>query len=268
MLIKVRDVDYWVEMSGQGPPLLLLHGFTGSHKNWEPYLRIFGQSHQVIAIDLLGHGNSSSPPDAARYSMEQVVDDLLTLLTVWSYDKIHLLGYSMGGRLALNFAVKASGRVDKLVLESASPGIEDVRERNERRRADEALADFIEREGIEAFVDYWTHLPLFATQRGLPHGIQEQIRCQRLKNQAQGLANCLRGMGTGAQDSLWGSLSRLTIPTLLLAGELDGKFCSMGAAMRDKLPNGRFLAIEKAGHTIHIERPSLFHAAVFDFLSQ
>ncbi|MBP2645672.1 MAG: 2-succinyl-6-hydroxy-2,4-cyclohexadiene-carboxylate synthase [Firmicutes bacterium] len=268
MLIPVRDVEYWVEMSGSGKPLVLLHGFTGGHKSWGPYLKSFGQTHRVIAIDLLGHGKSSAPSDAARYSMEQVREDLLALLNLWGFEKIDLLGYSMGGRLALHFAVTARERVEKLVLESASPGIESSQARSERRRADEALAAFIEREGIESFVEYWTQLPLFATQRKLSPEIQAQNRCQRLGNQAQGLANCLRGMGTGVQYSLWDSLRYLTIPTLVLAGALDGKFCSIGAAMQDVLPCGHFMIIPQSGHTIHMEQPELFREAILDFLNE
>src|SRR5579884_412747 len=180
-----------------GPTLVLLHGFTGSALGWDGLLDAFASAGlRVIALDLHGHGRSDAPPDAWRYAMEHCQADIiaaLDLLGVHSGEAI-LLGYSMGGRIALYCAF--SGYFRALILESASPGIADPIEREQRRLSDMALADRIERDGIASFVHYWENLPLFASQHSLPPDKQAALHQQRLNNNPQGLANSLRGVGT------------------------------------------------------------------------
>jgi 2-succinyl-6-hydroxy-2,4-cyclohexadiene-1-carboxylate synthase len=170
-------------------------------------------------------------------------------------ERFDLLGYSLGGRVALHLALEAPQRVGKLVLESASPGIADPDERAARVAADEALAARIERDGVAKFVAYWEEVPLFASQRRLPLNVRQ--RNQRLANSAQGLANSLRGMGSGAQRSLWHALGRLRMPLLLLVGERDRKFVSIAQAMVAQIANCRVQTAD-AGHAVHLEQPERF----------
>src|SRR5205807_809180 len=109
----------------------------------------------------------------------------------------------------------------------ASPGLASATEREQRRQSDSALAERIEREGVKAFIDYWEQIPLFASQNSLPREKREALREQRLNNRARGLANSLRGVGTGAQPALHARLPELNLPALLIAGELDTKFCQI-----------------------------------------
>jgi 2-succinyl-6-hydroxy-2,4-cyclohexadiene-1-carboxylate synthase len=161
----------------------------------------------------------------------------------------------MGGRLALYLAVHHPGVVATLSLESASPGLKTERERRDRRATDEALAARIEREGIEAFVDYWEALPLWESQRGLPPKIRAAQRERRLANDPVGLANSLRGMGTGVQPSLWEALPGVNQPTSLLTGERDRKFTVIAEQMRAALPRATLASAPGAGHNIHLEQP-------------
>lgn len=249
------------------PPLLLLHGFTGSSANWDHLLPLFGARYSVIGVDILGHGRSASPPDPNRYTMAQVAADLIALLDAWQIKQTALLGYSMGGRLALYLACHFPARFSQLILESSSPGLATAAERAARRQSDEALAAWIEAHGIEAFVDRWEKLPLWASQQQLPEEVRHRLRQQRRQNNPVGLANSLRGMGTGAQPSLWEKLPELALPTLLIAGELDSKFVAINEQMVGLLPNGRLHLIPQAGHTTHLERPSAFAMAVTNFLA-
>ena len=218
--------------------LVLLHGFTGSATNWVPLFSTLAlPSMRMIAIDMLGHGQSSAPAHPERYTIQHCEADILAVLTelgVVSGEAI-LLGYSMGGRIALYTAFSHFFRA--LILESASPGLAVPDEREQRRHSDEILAASIERDGMEAFVEHWEQLPLFASQSNLPMATRQILHRQRLANQAQGLANSLRGVGTGAQPSLHMQLSTLTIPVLLLAGELDTKFCTIARKMERQLPS-------------------------------
>ena len=253
---------------GAGRPLLLLHGFTGSAATWAGLAAQLAPQHQCIALDLIGHGQSGAPADPARYTMDHAVQDIAGLLDVLGISRVDLLGYSLGGRLALQFAVAAPGRVRALILESASPGLASPAERAARIAADDALAEVIERDGIEAFVAHWEALPLWASQAELPAELRARQRTQRLANRPQGLANSLRGMGTGRQRALWDVLPAFTIPTLLLAGALDAKFSAIAQQMAATLPRADLAIIAAAGHAIHLEQPEIFGQRVAVFLEQ
>ena len=244
--------------------ILLLHGFTGSRKNWfflAPKLVELGYT--VVVPDILGHGESDAPEDAEAYRMERITADILSHFP----QPITVLGYSMGGRLALYMAVNFPEKVNRLILESSSPGLADSTERQARIESDNALADLILENGIEAFVNRWEAVPLFASQKRLPAERQKGLRAQRLGNRPIGLANSLRGMGTGQQPSLWDDLDQLQIPILLLAGDLDRKFVAIGKQMLTQLPNANLQIIEDAGHTIHFEKPTLYAKLMCEWLS-
>ncbi len=254
----------FAETKGQAASLLLLHGFSGSGANWAEHAQVFAQHFQVITVDLLGHGHAEAPENPAPYAIEQAAGDLIGVLDALGIGKAHLLGYSMGGRLALYTALAYPARFDRLILESASPGLKTEAERRARMAQDEALAARIENEGIAAFANYWTNLPLFATQ---PPEVRARLHAQRLQNNSPGLANSLRGMGTGVQPSLWGRLSELALPTLLLCGELDTKFAAINAEMHALMPRSELVTFPGAGHTLHAEQPERFRAEVLRFLA-
>jgi 2-succinyl-6-hydroxy-2,4-cyclohexadiene-1-carboxylate synthase len=264
---EIARLRYHVAESGAGEPLVLLYGFTGSAANWREALDALSDRWRVIAIDLPGHGLTDKPQDIERYRMESVADDLAALLVQLEATPAHWLGYSMGGRLALYAAIAHRQSVRSVILESASPGLADPAERRARRMRDEALAAQIEAEGVAKFVDAWEALPLFATQARLSPEVRGRLRAQRLNNSPGGLAASLRGMGTGAQPSLWNRLGEIDRSALLLAGELDAKFAAIGGRMAAAIPRARLEIVADAGHTIHLERPAIFAQIVGDFLS-
>lgn len=267
MFVTMRDgLRLHVRVQGTGEPLLLIHGFTGSIEAWgEGSLSGLAQAYQVVAVDLVGHGESDVSPDPARYGMDEMLMDIWQVLDSMSIDRARWLGYSMGGRIAIAGAVRNASRISSLVLESASPGLATEGERRARRRADEALAEGLLRGGMEEFVDHWMGLPLFATQGKLPPGIVAAHRERRLRNRPEALAACLRGFGTGVQPSFWDALSAIELPTLLLAGEEDRKFTEIALRMADLIPGSTLRLIPRAGHTIHLENPFAWLAAVRTF---
>lgn len=266
--VAVNDVYLNVEQTGFGPPLVLLHGFTGSAANWEPHFADFGRHYTVYAIDIIGHGESAAPVDLSHYRMEQAVEDLSALLDRLDLASLALLGYSMGGRVALHLALALPERIRALVLESASPGIADPAERAARVRADESLAVSIERDGLEAFIDRWQRLPLFASQQRLPLEVRQRHRTARLANSTTGLANSLRGMGAGAMTPVWDRLETFDSPVLLLAGARDPKYVEQGEAMAKLMPQATRLVLPDVGHTTHLEAPELFDRTVLDWLTR
>ena len=268
--VYVNGVRLGIEQRGESrssdQTLVLLHGFTGSAAGWGHHMDLLADYDlRIIAIDLLGHGQSDAPEDAKRYSIEHYQNDILAALQELDVhqDQAIILGYSMGGRIALYTAF--SGFFRALILESASPGLENPAERKERRMSDEALATSIEREGIPTFIERWERLPLFANQKTLSFECREALHRQRLQNNAIGLTQSLRGVGTGVQPSLYAQLPTLHIPVLLIAGELDTKFTTIAKHMAQALPQSQLHIIPAAGHTVHLEQPQLFTSLVGDF---
>lgn len=268
--VAVRDgLHLAVGERGEGPPLLLLHGFTGSAEAWgERILSGLAREHRVLAVDLPGHGGSDAPTDPGRYRLEEVVRDLVDLLDRMGAPRARWVGYSMGGRVALGAAVLAPERVERLVLEGASPGLAGEEERRERRVSDEALAARIEAEGITRFVDGWMDLPMFATQWRLPIAVIEMERMRRLQNRAEGLAASLRGLGPGSQPPLWDRLPEVRAPVLVLTGAEDGKLTEVASRMARLLPDARHTVVAGAGHAVHLEAPGAWLEAVTGFLGR
>ncbi|WP_243291136.1 2-succinyl-6-hydroxy-2,4-cyclohexadiene-1-carboxylate synthase [Bacillus sp. FJAT-47783] len=267
MKMSVRGVNYFVEICGEGEPIVLLHGFTGDCSTWDEIQKDLAH-YQLIKVDILGHGQTDSPIEESRYQMEEVVEDLRNLLEQLQIHQAHFLGYSMGGRLALSFAAIYPNMVSSLILESSSPGLKLEQEKIDRRKSDERLASFILNNGMKAFVDYWERIPLFQSQSSLTNETRTQIRKQRLQNNPIGLANSLRGMGTGSQPSWWHKLHELKVPVLIICGEKDMKFCRIAQDMDDRLLNSRVHIVLNAGHAVHVEQSRIFGKIVSEFIQR
>ncbi len=267
--IAVNGVSLNVETSGRGdgPALLLLHGFTRDSRAWQPLLPYF-EDYRTVRVDLIGHGKSDAPPDAERYSMEHAVEDLTALLHHLDIERTALLGYSLGGRVALHFAVAAPELLWALVIESVSAGIDDPMERDARFANDMQLATSIASEGIESFADRWQAQSLFASQRHLPPAVLEEQRRQRLENSTLGLANSLLGMGAGAQRWLMPELPEIDVPTLFLAGALDERYAALAPLLAAAVPGAEHHVINGAGHTVHLEQTEPYAGLVTEFLNR
>lgn len=262
MYFSVEDMDYWYEITGEGIPVVLLHGFTGSTTTWNNIIESSPQGIQYITIDLPGHGRTKGN---LIKTMDATCSDLYKLIQHLKLGEFYLVGYSMGGRTALTFALKYPEQLQGLVLESASPGLKGDAERKVRKENDATLAERILSNGVEAFIDYWENIPLFHTQKLLSEEQQQAIRNERLSQDAEGLASSLRGMGTGMQASNWEQLADVQIPVHLLVGSLDEKFVEINLRMAELLPNAILEIFEDAGHAIHIEKPADFNAYIVAF---
>ena len=157
VLVPINGIDYHVQRSNNPalPVIVLLHGFTGSAGTWSEVIGLLKGKYHIVAVDLIGHGKTTAPLDSSRYSMEKQVADLETLFREFNIPKFTLLGYSMGGRIALSYTIKFPKRVASLLLESSTPGLKTDIERIERIKKDELLAQRISSEGIRLFVEFW-----------------------------------------------------------------------------------------------------------------
>jgi 2-succinyl-6-hydroxy-2,4-cyclohexadiene-1-carboxylate synthase len=257
-LIDAGGVRLHVEEAGSGEPVVLLHGFTGSSRAMAHIATGLCEAYRTISIDIVGHGRSEAPSDAAAYSMTACVGQLEAVFDELNLREVHLIGYSMGGRVALAFSVDHPTRVRSVLLVGASAGIRDPRQREERACADDALAERIEREGIEAFVDFWMAQSfLVDAQRLGARGVAE-ARKIRLENSAHGLAASLRGMGSGAQPPIHDALARVDSPICFAVGDEDRKFQRIAAESSRDLPNARIEIVPGAGHSAHTDNPVAF----------
>jgi len=247
-------LSYFVE--GVGPPVTLLHGFTQSGRSWREVISKMPAGWKWIVPDLRGHGKTQTRR-GAPCSMDACTEDLVALWEELDLGRTHLVGYSMGGRLALHIAAHRPERVASLLTVGAHAGLdEDAREG--RRRGDDGLAERIEKEGIEAFVNYWGALPLFAGLERRGPSYVAQVREERLENHVAGLACSLRGMGAGVMEPVWGEVARATFPCTFVAGQLDHGYVASARRLAAAVPDGRFEIVPRAGHAVHQERPDAF----------
>lgn len=260
LTVNVRgiDISYMIANPDGNETVVLLHGFTGSMMTWNEVIEHLPLDIRIIAVDLSGHGKSSVTIPVERYQMEEQVEDLKSLFDYLNLTSFTLIGYSMGGRIALGFACTYPHQISKLLLESASPGIEDSRDRLLRISADEQLAMKIEKEGLVAFVDFWEEIPIFQSQNQLSEKKKIAIRRERLNQDAIGLASSLRGIGTGQQPSFWMQLPELSMPVVCITGEYDEKFKNIATRMSSLLKNSQHLEVLGVGHAIHVENPVQF----------
>jgi 2-succinyl-6-hydroxy-2,4-cyclohexadiene-1-carboxylate synthase len=268
MRLSLNGLEFNVEVDGRGPSLLVLHGFTGSVRAWADVRPTMAAFARAIFMDAIGHGRSAAPPDGDRYTLDWSTRDLTALLDALEIDTLDTLGYSMGGRAALHFAVHAPERVRNLILESASPGIEDEAERLQRAGSDDALADRIERAGIESFVAEWERLPLLLPTRHVSDAARANQHAQRLANSPVGLANSLRGMGVGQQASLWSRLPQVKQPVQLIVGAHDTRYRRIAERMQSLMPHAQLAVVAAAGHTVHLDQPAQFVQLVESALVQ
>jgi 2-succinyl-6-hydroxy-2,4-cyclohexadiene-1-carboxylate synthase len=211
-----------------------------------------GERYRALAPDIRGHGAAT---ERRPVDLEHVVADLSELTP----ESFTLVGYSMGGRIALHVGLALAPSVVRLVLIGASPGIADPDERAQRRAADERLASEIERSTIEEFAAGWARTPVLS---GQPTAVADAVHADRLRNAPAGLARALRGLGTGALPSLWGRLGELALPTTLIAGERDRKFTALAQAMGRAMPRAEVVIVPGAGHAVHLEAPDAVAAAI------
>lgn len=259
----VGDATYAYEVIGDGNPIVLLHGFTSNRSTWTEFIATWKSDYKLITVDLPGHGDTKVN---SIKSMEDCCHDLAKLFKHLGISSFHLVGYSMGGRTALSFAMFYPELILSLTLESSSPGIQSIQEQKERQKQDEHLANRIENEGIKLFVNYWECVPLFESQKNLHNNIKKKIRNERLSQSAYGLVQSLRGMGTGVQPSWWDHLSGLKCPTLLIVGALDQKFVKINKLMNSYMQHSFVEIVNEAGHNVHIEQPAAFNQLVGKFI--
>lgn len=257
--VKLGEYHYGVTVVGDGKPLVCLHGFSESGTTWDG---IHVDGYRMIRIDLIGHGTSSRPTEVGAYTMSQMLLDIHHIVYALAGESYALLGYSMGARIALLYALEYPLEVTKLILESGSVGIEGTVERSERREADMALGKRIREQTIEWFAENWAKLDVFKSQYALPNAVQHRIQQRRLQNSPHALAFTLEGSGQGVMPYVGHRLQELTMPICYISGELDTKYTEIG---KQYFAHAHHVVLG-AGHNVHVEKPCQYMCIVKEFL--
>jgi len=254
--------------SGEGPPLVLLHGFTGNHTSWDGWLPELSKRFRVFALDLPGHGDTKFDGRDSATGLPHVAAVIDRWLEKQGVVKADFIGYSMGGRTLLHLAALFPQRISSMIILSASPGIEDAAERSRRAHADDVLADRIESEGLETFVREWMEQPLFETLTlAEPQRVAAE-RSRKLAGDGPSFAQALRQFTPGRQPSLWPALARMEMRSLILSGALDKKYVDISSQMVAAMPRAEGVVIEGAGHALLLENPVATEAAVAAFYAE
>lgn len=257
-------LQYHSHGTPERPTLCFLHGFMGRSSDWSEIVETLSEDYFCLTVDLPGHGQSLKCP-THFYSMEGTAQALLEVFDELGIECCTLVGYSMGGRVALYVSLTHSSRIERLVLESASPGLETEEEREDRRQVDDERARRIEQD-LDSFLEGWYRQPLFASLS--EHELVEEMVAARRTNDSSELARALRGLSPGEQPSLWEYLQHVEIPTLLLTGALDSKYEAVTEETAARIESARRVLVPRAGHNVHAERPQRFLEVLVRFLEQ
>jgi 2-succinyl-6-hydroxy-2,4-cyclohexadiene-1-carboxylate synthase len=228
-------------------PVVLLHGFAGTARHWDRVRAMLDPGRvDALALDL-----SDTAP--------LTVDGVAALVALRAPERFALAGYSMGGRVALHAALAMPERVTRLVLISASAGIADELERAARRESDEGLAVAIEAHGIEAFIERWREVPIFA---GDPPEVRDAVAADERRSSPATLAASLRGLGPGVVEPMWDRLGELRMPVAILAGQRDVRYVETGRRLAAAIAGSTLEIVPGAGHRLALEAPAAVAAAL------
>jgi 2-succinyl-6-hydroxy-2,4-cyclohexadiene-1-carboxylate synthase len=252
------------------PVILFLHGFMGNCHEFDSAISLLSQNFCCLTLDLPGHGKNQVLDSDEYYTIAYTAQGIINLLDILNIFQCSLVGYSMGGRLALYLTLHFPERFPQVILESASPGLASEIERLERIQRDNQIAQKLIRisqsqnNDFAIFLSKWYSQPIFGNIKNHPQF--EQIITSRLENNPSQLAKSLRCMGTGKQPSLWEKIKDLQQPTLLLVGEHDEKFVAINQKMADVCKLFQLKIIPNAAHNIHIENLQDFVKNIHHFL--
>ena len=266
--VDVAGYQFHYTLSGQldgvKPAILFLHGFMGDCHTFDRIIPWLKDDFSCLSVDLPGHGQTKTPILDRSDTLQKVASALIDLLTCLGLARCALVGYSMGGRLALYLTLHFPERFVKTILESASPGLKTQVEREERIERDFKLARDLETGSFSAFLWRWYDNPLFASLRQHPEF--PKIMKMRLSNDPIALAKTLRNLSTGRQPSLWEMLVDNQIPLFLLSGEFDTKFIAINTEMKQHCQTAKLKIVPGCGHNIHFEDPPTFARLLREFL--
>jgi 2-succinyl-6-hydroxy-2,4-cyclohexadiene-1-carboxylate synthase len=261
------NLYYVTQGDSQNPPLVLLHGFLANHKDWQETVKTFKENYYCIVIDLPGHGGSVI--NESNDSFEGCAAQINAILDSLNLECCHLLGYSMGGRIALYTILSYPDRFQSFIMEGSCPGLKTKEEQEERVKQDAYIAKRIEKEknNFRGYLDKWYEQPFFKSLKDDPVKYEFFLE-SRLENNPMQVAYALRVFGIGAQISLWERLAEVKVPVCLIVGEDDSKFYCFAEDMKKRFKQAELYVISVCGHNVHIEKTEEYVRILSNFLKK
>jgi 2-succinyl-6-hydroxy-2,4-cyclohexadiene-1-carboxylate synthase len=227
--------------------VLFIPGFMQRGDAWRPVAELLPERYPSTLLDHAEHSFEGRMREIAESGADVLV------------------GYSLGGRLALRAAMRSPESVNALVLVGATAGIEEGPLRVQRAEADEKLASWMEAMPIEDIVSLWERQPLFADQSDV---LVDEQRPGRLSHDPRSLALLLRTAGQGILEPVWHDLRALEVPLLAVAGARDEGYTAAAKRIARVAPNARAAIVEEAGHAAHLQQPAAVAALITGFLDE
>jgi len=246
----------------KGPVVVLLHGFMGSLHDWSDLRNRLRPRYRTMAIDLPGHGQTPLTKD---FDFNDTCQGLADWLRSRGLQDVHLIGYSMGARIALGMSLRDADCIASLVLESAHPGLEIDADRKARQVQESTWAAAVNDDQAK-FLSEWADGPLFRRQRQRNPEAAEAMMLRRNQGDPQNWADAQNSMGLARQPNFWSDLPSLNLPVLLVTGAEDSKFGQLADRMMNQLPQASHRSISESAHCVHLEQPAAFFQTVSRFM--
>lgn len=270
MQIQVGSIRYFVrhyECSENNKPIVLLHGFSGSGESFDHVCTNLSKSSPLWTIDLIGHGKTDSPDVPFYYRLDSQLEQLNTLFSKLKLDSPILLGYSMGGRLAMNYAVNFPDKISGLILESTNTGIENESDKRKRELVDTELSNDI-RIDYKSFLKKWNRIPLFKSANSASLKQMENFkRIQKLQNPV-GLAHSISQFSPAFMPEISNRLYQIPKPILIITGENDRKYTELWLDLSRHLRFPHHRIIQNAGHRVHLDNPDDYIMAIENYITE
>ncbi|MBI2491323.1 MAG: alpha/beta fold hydrolase [Candidatus Rokubacteria bacterium] len=262
---RVNGVELYYEVHGRGDWLVLVHEFSGCSKSWQPQLAAFAREHRVLIYNCRGYPPSTVPPDLASYSQELSIEDLRQLMQHVGVERPVLGGFSMGGSIALNFGLAYPDRVRALILAGTGTGSAD---KQQFAREFGPIADRFERDGVHAVAEDYLRSPTRIQLLRKNPAMWQKFHDDFVGLSAIGFAHTLRGvqLRRPTMYELEDRLRTLRLPTLVIVGDEDTPALEPSRFLAATIPNATLTVLPRTGHTLNLEEPERFNAAVLEFL--
>ncbi|OHY43445.1 2-succinyl-6-hydroxy-2,4-cyclohexadiene-1-carboxylate synthase [Cylindrospermopsis raciborskii CS-508] len=260
-------LHYCLDLNSDRQVVMFLHGFMGNIYEFDNVIKLLNNNFSYLTVDLPGHGKTEVLGGSDYYGMENTAQAIINLLDELKIEKCFLVGYSMGGRIALYLTINFPERFIKVVLESSSPGLSTDFQRIMRIKSDAGiirkLTRISTRNEFGVFLNNWYSQPIFGQIKN--HPAYPKMIETRLANSPLKIAKSLQFMGTGYQPSLWHKLEYNQIPLLLLVGEYDQKFIDINTVIYNLIPGSKLVIINRSAHNTHLENPLMFVEYIMEF---
>ncbi|MFK8253019.1 alpha/beta fold hydrolase [Ancylobacter terrae] len=267
--IRTSDgVGLHVEEAGSGIPVIFVHEFGGDHRSWEPQMRFFARRYRCITFGARGYPPSDVPESVEAYSQSRAARDIADVLTGLGIEKAHVVGLSMGGFAALHFGLDFPDRALSLVAAGTGYGAEIEHEAYFRGVSETVAASFLEQGSAQFSLTYAEGASRVQFQNKDPRGWAEFQRWLG-EHSALGAANTMRGVQV-RRPSLYALEERfraMAVPTLVIAGDEDDHCLQPGIFLKRVIPACGLMVMPKAGHTLNLEEPAAFNAALAEFFA-